>query len=420
MNTTINNWSPALQTPQKETLPPLIKGSSTYKMIVPRKVEEKIRYLCRKFPTLEWSGVLFTTYEGNFEDNNLVITCQDIYPMDLGSPGFTQFRMDETVASYIADNLELFNADVQLVHSHNQMQCWFSGTDTNTLREEGNDRNCFVSLIVNNAGTYCAAITRKVHRKTEVVRRNLGWSYEFFGQGPVSSNLYDEDSKEIDETVIEYFMLDVEVEKVDNPLEYLDTRFNEIEAKKKAEKPVITTGYSRVYDSKKYDTALVPSIGNDYDEDKEFLDWIHSDRKESAEAKEAVLFDKETMNGMVDPDMWYPDPTIIHHLVVQLITCSLIVSPDIDLKQWIVRHMMKKYNEIFGTSEDPENFGSWAEATVEFLVNHYDCSDVPDALFDDYDEYISRVAMAIIDELDEYQENSYIKRYKDILERFIV
>ena len=100
----------------KKELPKLIKGSATYKLIVPRKVEEKIRYLCRKFPTLEWSGVLFTTYEGNFEDNNLVITCQDIYPMDLGSSGFTQFKMDETVARYIADNIELFNADVQLVH----------------------------------------------------------------------------------------------------------------------------------------------------------------------------------------------------------------------------------------------------------------------------------------------------------------
>ena len=95
--------------------------SATYKLIVPAKVEAKIRYLCRKFPTLEWSGVLFTTYEGTFEDNNLVITCQDIYPMDLGSPGYTEFKMDETVSAYIADNLELFNCDCQLIHSHNNM-----------------------------------------------------------------------------------------------------------------------------------------------------------------------------------------------------------------------------------------------------------------------------------------------------------
>jgi len=103
------------EAPKKE-LPQLIKQSSTYKMIIPYKVEEKIRYLCRKFPTLEWSGVLFTSYKGKFEDGSLVITCEDIYPMDLGSPGFTQFKMDETVSSYMADNIELFECDCQLVH----------------------------------------------------------------------------------------------------------------------------------------------------------------------------------------------------------------------------------------------------------------------------------------------------------------
>ena len=90
-------------------------------MVIPLKVEEKIRYLCRKFPTLEWSGVLFTSYTGNFEDGSLVITCEDIYPMDLGSPGFTEFKMDETVAGYMAENIELFDCNIGLLHSHNSM-----------------------------------------------------------------------------------------------------------------------------------------------------------------------------------------------------------------------------------------------------------------------------------------------------------
>lgn len=94
----------------------MIKKSSTYKLIVPEKVEEKIRYLLRKFPQTEWSGVLFITHEGSFEDGNLVITCQDIYPMDLGNSTFTQFRMNEDVAAYIADNIELFDCDTALVH----------------------------------------------------------------------------------------------------------------------------------------------------------------------------------------------------------------------------------------------------------------------------------------------------------------
>lgn len=98
------------------TLPQLVKRPSTYKLIIPENVEEKIRYLLRKFPSTEWSGVLFTTYTGTFEDNSLTVTCKDIYPMDLGNATFTQFKMSEDVAAYMAENLNLFDCDLQLVH----------------------------------------------------------------------------------------------------------------------------------------------------------------------------------------------------------------------------------------------------------------------------------------------------------------
>ena len=81
-------------TPQ-ENLPQLIKQSSTYRLFVPKKVEEKIRYLIRKFPNTEWSGVLFIKHTGSFEEGNLVITCEDLYPMDLGTTGWTEFKMNE-------------------------------------------------------------------------------------------------------------------------------------------------------------------------------------------------------------------------------------------------------------------------------------------------------------------------------------
>ena len=97
-------------------LPPLSKQQDTYKLHIPKSVEEKIRYLCRKFPSLEWSGILFYTHTGSFEENNLEIHCQDIYPMDLGSATFTEFKNDESVAGFIADNIELFDCDMGLVH----------------------------------------------------------------------------------------------------------------------------------------------------------------------------------------------------------------------------------------------------------------------------------------------------------------
>lgn len=365
-------------------------------MFVPRKVEEKIRYLCRKFPTLEWSGVLFTKHTGNFEDGSLEIYCEDIYPMDLGSPGFTQFKMDETVTAYIADNIELFDCDIQLVHSHNQMATFFSGTDTQTLREEGNDRNCFVSLIVNNAGNYCAAVTRKVQSKKTVTTEYQGLSYEFFGEGPVEVLSGDvSTTEEVETTAIEYFMLDVQVETVDNPLDYLDKRFMEIEEKKK--------------ESEKKNLYALPE-----NDKKDLFTWIPANKKNNSTDfyKQPTLFNKKTMDDLVDTDKWHPDPTIIHHLIVQMVTSSLIVSAEIDLKQWIVKHMKRKYDEIF---RDKDEFENWADSMVEFIVNHYEDSNVPVELYDAWDEYIVKIASALLDELDEYPTNEYMEIYKELL-----
>lgn len=385
--------------------------------------------MCRKFPTLEWSGVLFTSYEGNFEDGSLVITCQDLYPMDLGTSTYTDFKMDETVAGYIAENIDLFGCDMNLLHSHNNMSCFFSGTDTSTLRSEGNDQNCFVSLIVNNAGNYCAAITRKVQTKLKITTEDLGTSYEFFGEG--SKTVQDEkgpiqqDYK--DDSFIEYFMLDVEVEQVDNPLAYLDTRLDEIQEAKKRRVPatpaVINPPVVKAFEDGNH-SPWIPNkstpvvnpasraFGNDFDEDYSFREWQNRRNK----TKEPALFSDNEMAEMIDTSGWEPDPEIIHQLVCQMITCSLIVSNKIDLKQWITKWMDKKYEELF--SLNPSQFDEWREFIVEFQINQYIDPEVPNEVLENMDLYYSKIASAMYNELYPYSDNEYITSYMEVLTRY--
>lgn len=73
----------------------LIKQKQSYNIVIPKNVEEKIRHLCSVVHEVEWSGVLFYKKEGSFESNDLKITCVDIFPMDIGSGGFTDF--DDTL-----------------------------------------------------------------------------------------------------------------------------------------------------------------------------------------------------------------------------------------------------------------------------------------------------------------------------------
>lgn len=386
-----------------------MKGSSIYKLIVPENVEEKIRYLLRKFPSTEWSGVLFVTHQGTFENNDLVITCKDIYPMDLGNATFTEFTMNEDVAAYMSENIELFDCDLQLIHSHHQMSTQPSGTDLNTLKEEGNERNCFVSLIVNNAGKYYAAITRKVQTKSEVTVKKLGTSYEFFGDGSKELEHKDETTtKVIEKEVIEYFDLEVERHEVPNTLEYLDARFDEIAKKKTIER------------KNSWDSSNIAPTGH-------FFDWMHSkelfgDTPDKETPAIPYLRDDHMFNPTTTDD-WWPDPKKIHAAVVHMITCNLIINPDkFDLKQWVTKHMKNVYIKIFGESSIYEcehntcgAFSEWRDFIIQHTLDYFDTSNVPDAIFDD-GIFQSRIAKAMSDEIMEFIDvNPYIEAYNEAL-----
>lgn len=96
-------------------------GTYNYKLIIPSEVENKIRYACQKSWNTEWSGTLFFTHEGSFENNDLIIKCVDIYIMDVGTQAYTEFDMNPDVISYMCDNPDLLDCQMGLIHSHNNM-----------------------------------------------------------------------------------------------------------------------------------------------------------------------------------------------------------------------------------------------------------------------------------------------------------
>lgn len=390
---------------ENKDLPQLVKGSATYKMVVPEEVERKIRYLLRKFPRTEWSGVLFVTHTGTFEAGDLAITCKDIYPMDLGNEVYTEFYMSEDVTAYMAENMELFDCDLALVHSHHNMASNPSGTDLQTLRAEGNERNCFVSLIINNAGNYYAAITRKVKMQSEVTVKNMGSSYAFFGEGfkeTVAPGTVA--TKTIEKETVEYFDLEIERHEAANDLEYLDKRFQEIERQKNSQAalhPVQSTPLAN--------RNTIASM-------EDFYDW----HRNKTNGTEGSLFEE----GVEDGIEWQPNADAIHKAVVNLVTCNLNISVEkFDLKQWITRYMMKVYRKIFGELNERtltySSFAEYSDFMLCFLINYFDVEDAPE----DMDEPCaqSHIAEAMMRELEPYKEqNAYIAFYYTKLCEFIV
>lgn len=208
----------------------LKKLSDTFKINIPDGVERIIRHLCNRVHNVEWSGILFYTFSGAWEDDSLEITCVDILPMDIGTSTYTDFNMSPDVIAYMTEN-DLLDCECGLIHSHNNMATFFSGTDTDTLLSEGRDRNHFVSLIVNNAGTYTAAITRHVGIEETVFMRT---KYNTFNDVEVQLDL----DKKCDRkySVVEYKMLDICRTETQDDFEYIDDRLTEIRKAKETAK----------------------------------------------------------------------------------------------------------------------------------------------------------------------------------------
>lgn len=79
----------------------------------------------------------------------------------------------------------LSNVKVGLLHSHNRMNAFFSGTDLDTLHEQAAQCNNVLSIVVNNDGNYVAKFTQKqkIHEiKEYTIETQLAISYNFLGE----------------------------------------------------------------------------------------------------------------------------------------------------------------------------------------------------------------------------------------------
>ena len=121
-------------------------------VIIPKKVDDQIKYLCKEISTIEWSGVLFYTLEGSIKDpKNCKITLEEILPLDKGTSGATSYELGINVVKFMAKhNAPEKNWKVGHIHSHHSMSVFFSGTDEAELRENSANHNFYLSVIVNN------------------------------------------------------------------------------------------------------------------------------------------------------------------------------------------------------------------------------------------------------------------------------
>lgn len=126
--------------------------------MISRKLQQQIKYLCHKESSVEWSGALFYTTEGEFGTDSFKCVAEEVYLMDIGSGAYTEYDYGAEFASFLMKNPRLMTMKRGHIHSHNNMGVFFSGTDTTEIVDNSEHYDYYLSLIVNNRNEMCAKI----------------------------------------------------------------------------------------------------------------------------------------------------------------------------------------------------------------------------------------------------------------------
>lgn len=377
----------------------LKKQDNIYKLIITPELEEKIRFLCARFPNNEYSGVLFYNYTGRFEDNSLVLIAKDFCLMDYGSATYTEFNKSAEICNYMIEH-DLLNCQQGLCHSHDIMCTNPSGTDLNTLVEEGSDMNNFLSLIVNNAGNYTAMLTRKVKHIPHVTET---LEYEFFGDGTI--NLGTDEYDAVESYEIEYFFLDIEKPTVNIGYTDLFDRINEISNSKVIN---ITSKKENINNNFKPNANLtIPStVQESILEGKLPFEGLS---KQKAEVDEENLIDYDNIKF---------NNNQLNSITKQLLMGSPIFNPK-DLNEW-VNKMPTAFSKRFGEGQKGlDNYRAFIGYFVEFLLSEaFDEDLAEEGYMEDYQMPIC--AYGVLQKLHTFKTNSFIEIIKDEVERFII
>lgn len=379
---------------------PLVKRPTSYKIIIPAEVERIIRFLCERVWNTEWSGVLFYTPSGSFEDGSLEIRCVDILPMDIGSATYTEFNMSPDVISYMAQKPELLDCKMGLIHSHNNMSTFFSSTDTATLQEEGADRNHFVSLIVNNAGSYTAAITRKI--KYHSIR---DLSYEGFN-GPIKLD----GKEEFEGEEIEYFNLDIVFEGEHN------NNFKEIadrlDAIKKSKPATPTYGNWTPNGASTKVPTTTNVYGKDWRQPTLFDDeeWGVPPKGNAAKAGE-IAKPAPVKAVPVHADGSLVSDADVEKALIQLVTGSVTVTAlDKDTRAKVIKTMDTRFGNRFGKNEiGLKLFEYWATDFIEFILWYSSNGNVDEC------DFGVELADKLVDALEKLPQSDFVDKYIEIL-----
>lgn len=218
------------------------------KLIITKKLQGQIDYLHDKIGSFEWIGILlYTKEEGSIADpSSVVIKAHKMFAMDIGTSAHTTAKLDAEAVLDIYDRVpDIMELKQGLIHTHHNMDTFFSGEDWSELNDNTPNHNYYLSLIVNFKGVYQAKIALMADLST-------AFNYVDCDDSPIHSKS--------EKKVLMTFSMDIikEGEEVDE-----DFKKRYLELKEARDKPTVyvhslyNTGGGHGYPAKKLDQGEV-------------------------------------------------------------------------------------------------------------------------------------------------------------------
>lgn len=305
---------------------------------------------------------------------------------------------------------------------------FFSGTDTGTLLQEGQDRNNIVSLIVNNDGTYSAAVTRHVFTEARVHEKG---TYQLFGNG---TQFYEEDYETEDE-YIEYFMFDI-VRKEPNKLFSFIDRLKEVMTKKRttvvASQPSSCYGYGGYGYGGGYGGYHEPS--SPAQSKSTIVNPTVPTSKPvapptpvkgaipSVSPKPTTVAPSEKFNQFnpVEPVVKDNFENYIEGLALQIVTGNIFADVEgvMDLKVFCKDAMVDMYKKRFGDDvSSRSSFASWVDNITDFLVWDADHPELDGFGPSDKGELVAKELITLLESIP--TKNIYLNSIIDRLKSYV-
>lgn len=233
-------------------------------MIVSSNLQQQIDWLHKEVGKKEWSGCLvYETISGDLNNpNDLVFRAKGVFLMDVGTAGGTDFEVtgqDTFDLTEYYPSLMEGDSRIGLIHTHHNMGISFSGVDKDELKQNSEDYNAYLSLIVGFDLKYKARVAFVTEVKEE---KNKIYNFKNMEDQSFESVNSEEDTNKI----ISFFDCDIVMETPNIDEEFIE-RFDEVkERSKQRRKTVKKVGFKHShggYSSKHYPKKATKGYSKD-------------------------------------------------------------------------------------------------------------------------------------------------------------